>query len=239
MSFSDSQLTAILSAQHILGNVGLSPCDLDFPSPPPATTPSYTPLLPSPKVNRQTYVQALVEHSLGAIVKYPEMGASKDLSVAHIFDVNPDPDHFINPKFNFQYSLGDGHGGQNNALCDLLKGAAGNPVLCEKLRTSCKGLKLCSLHISHNILPHHFANRHELTHINSSPIHTSEDTAEREVFLKTISFFCALKDKGCALTSEDLPDGILDSGSADLSEYEDDTEVVGKFNHIAHASHRP
>lgn len=90
------------------------------------------------QVNRQTYVQALVEHSLGAIVKYPEMGASKDLSVAHIFDVNPDPDHFINPKFNFQYSLGDGHGGQNNALCDLLKGAAGNPVLCEKLRTSCK-----------------------------------------------------------------------------------------------------
>ncbi|KAG1838399.1 hypothetical protein F4604DRAFT_1941471 [Suillus subluteus] len=87
------------------------------------------------------------------------MGALKDFSVAHIFNVNPDRDHVINPKFNFQYSLGDSHIGQNNALCYLLKGATGNPVMCKKLRTSCKGLELCSSHVSNNVLsPHCFTN---------------------------------------------------------------------------------
>ncbi|KAG1727710.1 hypothetical protein EDB19DRAFT_1857471 [Suillus lakei] len=261
MSFSDSQHAAILAAQQILENVGLSPRDLDSPSPSPAPTLPSTLLPPSPevlssryqpppaqaftadelslkcdRVNRETCVQALIEHPLGAIVEYPETGACEDSSVAHIFNVNPNPDHFINPKLNFQYSLGDGHGGWKNVQCYLLKGVTGKPVLCAKLTTSCKGLKLCSSHVSIDISSHHFTNRHKLTYINSSPLHTSEDTAEREVFLKTISFFCALKEKGCTLS---LEDGILECESADLSEYDDDADIEGKFDRIARASRRP
>ncbi|KAG0704065.1 hypothetical protein DFH29DRAFT_997951 [Suillus ampliporus] len=244
MSFSDSQHAAILAAQQILENVGLSPRDLDSPSPSPAPTLLSTPLPPPPEVlsscyqppparaftadelslkcdqvNRETCVQALVEHPLGAIVEYPETGACEDSSVAHIFNVNPNPDHFINPKLNFQYSLGDGHGGRKN------------------LTTSCKGLKLCSSHVSVDISSHHFTNRHKLTYINSSPLHTSEDTAEREVFLKTISFFYALKEKGCTIS---LEDGILECESADLLEYDDDdADIKGEFDRIARASRRP
>lgn len=68
------------------------------------------------------------------------------------------------------------------------------------------------------------------------PLHTSDDTAEREVFLKTISFFCALKEKGCTLS---LEDGILECESADLLEYDDDADVEGEFDHIVCASRRP
>ncbi|KAG1802907.1 uncharacterized protein HD556DRAFT_1216010, partial [Suillus plorans] len=90
------------------------------------------------KVNRETSVDAIIEHPLGAIVEYPQTGSAPGDAVAHIFHVNPDPKLFIHPKSNLQYSLGDSHNGRQNAWCFLLKDPFGKSVLCSKLRTSCE-----------------------------------------------------------------------------------------------------
>ncbi|KAG1865182.1 hypothetical protein C8R48DRAFT_672461 [Suillus tomentosus] len=50
------------------------------------------------KVNRETSVDAIIEHSLGAIVEYPQTGSAPGHAVAHIFHVNPDPKSFIHLK---------------------------------------------------------------------------------------------------------------------------------------------
>ena len=90
------------------------------------------------KVTREATADRIVEHPLGAIVEYPKTGDSLDVAVAHIFNVDPDPARFVHPHLNFQYSLGDSHGGRSNVTCRLLKSKSGGPVLCKKLRTSCK-----------------------------------------------------------------------------------------------------
>ena len=90
------------------------------------------------KVTREAIADRIVEHPLGAIVEYPETGDSLGVAIAHIFNVDMDPERFIHPRLNFQYSLGDGHGGRDNVTCRLLKSRSGGPVLCKKLRTSCK-----------------------------------------------------------------------------------------------------
>ncbi|KAF9234897.1 hypothetical protein BU15DRAFT_52007 [Melanogaster broomeanus] len=92
------------------------------------------------KVNRQTYVDAIIEHPPGAVVEYPQTGEVTGASIAHIFNVDSDPSRFIHPKSNFQYSLGDGHGGRDNVVCRLLTSKSGSSVLCYKLRTSCKSV---------------------------------------------------------------------------------------------------
>ncbi|KIK72133.1 hypothetical protein PAXRUDRAFT_181276, partial [Paxillus rubicundulus Ve08.2h10] len=60
------------------------------------------------KVNRQTYVDAIIEHPPGTIVEYPQTGEVTGARIAHIFNVDSNPSRFIHPKSNFQYSLGDG-----------------------------------------------------------------------------------------------------------------------------------
>ncbi|KAJ7273845.1 hypothetical protein C8J57DRAFT_1034718, partial [Mycena rebaudengoi] len=69
-------------------------------------------------INRQTYVHALLEHPVGAIVEYPETGATAGVRIAHRFSV--DPANFSHPKENFQYSLGDSRGGEPYVYCGLL-----------------------------------------------------------------------------------------------------------------------
>ena len=68
-----------------------------------------------------------------------------------------------------------------------------------------KGLKLCSAW-PHDDVSHHLVSRTTITVADHSYVSqlTSESTAEKEVFLKTLSFFCALKETGCHVTSEDV-----------------------------------
>lgn len=88
------------------------------------------------RLNRQTLVDGIINHPLGVIVEYPETGASPGECIAHCFAV--DPFNYTSPKANFQYSLGDSHGGRNDAHCFLLKQANGKSVPCSHLRTSCE-----------------------------------------------------------------------------------------------------
>lgn len=88
------------------------------------------------KVTREKTADRFVEHPRDAIVEYPETGDAPGTTVAHIFHV--DPGSFHHPRLNFQYSLGDGHGGRDEVVCKMLRSVSGSPVLCSKLRTMCK-----------------------------------------------------------------------------------------------------
>ncbi|KAF8833986.1 hypothetical protein BDN67DRAFT_915867, partial [Paxillus ammoniavirescens] len=189
------------------------------------------------KLNRETAVDRIAEHPYNAIVEYPETGDAPDVAIAHVFNVNPHPDHFRHPRFNFQYSLGGGHGGRDGVVCRLLKSTTGSPVICSKLRTTCniligKGLWYCSFRPPSNVT-HSFTSRQALS-IEASTLDTTartpQDDAHREVFLKTIGFYCALVDKGCAFSSTtDFPD------SSDTIQQENDTLDDAENNNIDHA----
>ncbi|KAJ6485262.1 hypothetical protein DFH09DRAFT_1106230 [Mycena vulgaris] len=86
-------------------------------------------------INRQTYVNALVDHPLGSIVEYPETGNAKGVAIAHRFSV--DPANFSHPRESFQYSLGDFHGGNPDIYCgSLLLGQTGRPAACFRKKLS-------------------------------------------------------------------------------------------------------
>ncbi|KAK7022501.1 hypothetical protein R3P38DRAFT_3317686 [Favolaschia claudopus] len=164
-------------------------------------------------INRQTYVHAVVEHRAGATT-----GTVTDVAVAHIFSV--DPANFTHPKESFQYSLGDTRWGESNVFCRcLLLGQNGNPVYCGHKRTGCKGLKYCSAR-SLAILP--------------ALKLDSLGEAKKEIFLKTLAFYCTLMEKGCAFDvcadGEDITTGGLtgDEPESDSeSDGESETEMTG------------
>ncbi|KAG1717508.1 uncharacterized protein EDB91DRAFT_1259651 [Suillus paluster] len=139
MELSSAQLTALQRAQSILHDVGLSPHDLDdhsqasrspssssYSSPAAPTTP--LPLSapdPCSAILAAQYIPPPArsftpdEISAGAIIEYPQTGSSKDNVIAHIFTLACDTHttEFDLPQFNFQYSLGDGHGGLKGVQC--------------------------------------------------------------------------------------------------------------------------
>ncbi|KAJ7163412.1 hypothetical protein C8R43DRAFT_821316, partial [Mycena crocata] len=62
------------------------------------------------QIDQQTTVQRLVDHPIGAIVKYSETGTNSGIAITHRFSVDAeDPSH---PKASFQYSLGGSEGGR-------------------------------------------------------------------------------------------------------------------------------
>ncbi|KAG1799560.1 hypothetical protein EV424DRAFT_1545973 [Suillus variegatus] len=210
MSLTCSQLEALEKVQQILDSAGLSPISVtssvvSSPSSHQNTpdvdstldtisTPPY-PRYQSPApyyftteeisrranyVNRATKVSAIVDHPVHAILEYPITAPG---SIAHHFVV--DPISFVQPQSAFQYSLGGGHGGRENAVCLLLRDDAGKGVRCRQLKSSCNGLKAGY----------------------------SDDSAEAEVFNKTLAFFCAVSEWGCGFDANlDLsPEIVLDS----------------------------
>ncbi|KAH7903935.1 hypothetical protein BJ138DRAFT_1019827 [Hygrophoropsis aurantiaca] len=249
MEFTDTQRLALQNAQQILDSVGLSPRDLNDDSvsnasTPRAATPPSSSCSPSPvilcsqyepppacfftpdevsrklnKVNRLTSVHARVEHPVGALVEYPQTGAIDGQSVAHIFAV--DPKAFQHPRLSFQYSTGDGHGGRPNVKCFLLRDDAGMPVVCYNLKTSCDRSKLSSL----------------LSSI-STAAPPAVNSAEKEVFMKTFAFYCALRDKGCAFESDDSFSSQADDPSPDYVDADANSDNDTNFGCIS-ASRRP
>ncbi|KAJ7633292.1 hypothetical protein FB45DRAFT_1148985 [Roridomyces roridus] len=228
MPLSEVQLDAIAEAQRVLANVGLTTADLvdhdilEIPSrtvshstacspvlgslyrPPPARTFTAEELrLGLDQINRETYVSALVDHPLGSIVEYPETASRAGVGIAHCFCV--EPSNFLRPEANFQYSLGDSHGGKRGKFCGrLLTDQSGAAVSCSLLKMSCKGLKYCS----GRSLPPLPQPTLELDSITQ---------AKREVFFKTIAFYCTLVEKGCAFE-------LKDTGDADVSAVEDTSD---------------
>ncbi|KAF8833796.1 hypothetical protein BDN67DRAFT_998876 [Paxillus ammoniavirescens] len=178
------------------------------------------------RVTRKTSARKIVEHPVGAIVEYPQTGELDNEPVAHIFSV--DPATFLSthhPKASFQYSLGDGHGGRDSVECLMLKDPQGSPMYCKVLQTTCKGLKLCSARLRDDD-SHHLTSRPVILASASSPSSQPPlNTAEKEVFLKTLGFFCALEERGCPFTMDDVRnDDDMTSLSSD--QYMDNIDVV-------------
>ncbi|KAG2110340.1 uncharacterized protein F5147DRAFT_772592 [Suillus discolor] len=151
-------------------------------------------------VTRKTSAHAIIEHPIGATVEYPQTRRHADESIAHIFHINPSMfTSTLHLKSSFQYSLGDRHGGQIIGKCLMLHDAGGQPVSCAKLRTSCKGLKICSGR-QHDISAHHFTNVSEVLAHHPSTLRRRgpAGTADQELFEKTLAFFVALSLRGCS-----------------------------------------
>ncbi|KAG1862305.1 hypothetical protein F4604DRAFT_1657854 [Suillus subluteus] len=173
------------------------------------------------RVTRKTSAHAIVEHPIGAIVEYPQTGRHANESIAHIFHIDPSTfTSTLRPKSSFQYSLGDGHGGQIIGKCLMLRDAGGQPVSCAKLRTSCKGLKICSGR-QHNISAHHFTNVSEVLAHHPSALRPRgpAGTADQELFEKTLAFFVALCLRGCSPHSP--TDGHNNNSTANTDIVED------------------
>ncbi|KAG2116152.1 hypothetical protein DEU56DRAFT_748432 [Suillus clintonianus] len=221
--------SAILAAQYI---------------PPPAR--SFTPAEISAgahRINRQSIAHAIINHPPGIIVEYPQTGSSKGNAIAHIFTLARDSntaDFNPAPQSNFQYSLGDGHGGLKGVQCHLLRDSAGQPVRCKKLSTSCKGLKTCSAR-SEKIFnaTHSYTNRSHVAELIAPPLLPFEDSAKREVFLKTFAFFCSLVEHGCAFMAS--PECVgMDRDDADSDDVSMTSTVMddeeGTTRHLSSAS---
>ncbi|KAJ7505090.1 hypothetical protein B0H11DRAFT_1709164 [Mycena galericulata] len=241
MSLSDVQLSAVLEARKLLANVGLTtlPTNLDdgrdflevtralskaVPAssacaavlgslyrPPPAR--AFTPeeiLSGFDRINRQKYVHAIVEHPAGSIVEFPETGTSKGVAIAHRFSV--DPSNFSHPKDSIQYSLGDSQGGEPYVFCgSFLMGRDGIPASCTHKKLSCKGLKYCSA----RSLP-------------APPLPPlaldSLGEAKREIFFKTLGFYCTLAEKGCGFNLCTDGEGLGVTGLDDDDESASESE---------------
>ncbi|KAJ7065891.1 hypothetical protein B0H15DRAFT_807690 [Mycena belliarum] len=232
MPLNDVQLAAIIAARRLLDDAGL--VDIDSTDDPDfqrlsQTISSVLPGSPSPAVlgyhykappsrdftlaevalglnsiTRQTSVHGLVEHPRGAIIEYPESGSARGLAIAHKFAVDPASE--FHPKLNIQYSLGDNHGGRPYVTCGtLLSGRDGMPASCNNLKIACKGLKVC-------------AARPRSTTSVTPPV---LNTPAKEVFDKTIAFFCTLLENGCAFDPET---SNTDFGSFGDSDSDSDSE---------------
>ncbi|KAJ7920959.1 hypothetical protein B0H13DRAFT_2230669 [Mycena leptocephala] len=172
-------------------------------------------------INRQNYVHALVEHPLGSIVEYPETGASKGVGIAHRFSV--DPANFCHPKECFQYSLGDSHGGEPYVRCgSLLLGLNGMPASCFHKKLSCKPFFCVCVCMLYGIDRTHSGKGLKYCSawsLPSSPLPLfkldSLAEARKEIFLKTLAFYCTLAEKGCAF---DLGTDGEDIGSIELTD---------------------
>ncbi|KAJ7234827.1 hypothetical protein C8J57DRAFT_1531331 [Mycena rebaudengoi] len=227
MPLSSAQLSAVLEAKKILVDVDLTTTNLDdsdflevrpvvsqalsatsslsaiqgslYHSPPARAFTAEEIQHDFNCINRQTYVHALLEHPVGAIVEYPETGATAGVRIAHRFSV--DPANFSHPKENFQYSLGDSRGGEPYVYCGLLLlGSNGSP-------TSCKGLQYCSARaLSPRLTPLALDSLAE---------------AEKEIFFKTLGFYCTLAEKGCGF---DLRADGADVGFTGLTDGDDDLD---------------
>ena len=182
-------------------------------------------------------------------MEYPQTGSSDSESITHIFAV--DPTNFDHPKASFQYSLGNSHGGHSGVFCGLLRHPSGEPVRCNKLRTSCKclhsfchpltwkfagnGLKVCSEHDAEILnVSHSFVDRISVqTQLALSS--SSANNVKKVVFEKTLALFSILSQQKCLFrmsdeaTQEDdcqLDEGVaLDSDSDSDSGSEIDADI--------------
>ncbi|KAJ7265241.1 hypothetical protein C8J57DRAFT_1069413, partial [Mycena rebaudengoi] len=159
------------------------------------------------RINRLTYIHALLEHPVGAIVEYPETGETAGVCIAHRFSV--DPANLSHPKENFQYSLGDSRWGESDVYCGLLLlGSNGSPASCSHRKFSCKGLKYCSARALSPPLP---------------PLALdSLAEAKKEIFFKTLGFYCTLAEKGCGF---DVRTDGADVGITGLTDGDNDLDL--------------
>ncbi|GJJ11594.1 hypothetical protein Clacol_005829 [Clathrus columnatus] len=155
------------------------------------------------QLNRLMYVHGIVDHPIGTIVEFPETGHQMDVGITHRFRVNSQ--NFVNPKDNIQYSLGPPHSIHYDVKCLLLSDKnTGELVLCKQTKLSCHSIKKCSFNSIGG---------------QQTPSATPPLNATGEVFMKTLGFFCALQEYGCAFDKTSKINA--DNDNIDADEIED------------------
>lgn len=152
----EEQLDAIRRAQDVLREAGLQPTDIlassfckpFFPNDSIIYTPSKAILFTQNelqnhegRLTRQSYIHAIVDHPLNAILEFPESGHEMDLAVGHRFRINPKEAEnrktFVSPQSNIQYSM-FGISIHRDVRCLLLKDqTTGEAVLCRQTKLQC------------------------------------------------------------------------------------------------------
>ncbi|KAF8990580.1 hypothetical protein BDQ17DRAFT_1433679 [Cyathus striatus] len=184
---SESQQRAIEAVKSRLYEDGLDPSILD------GITFRPIPTFPQP--------DTVAIQSIDAIVEYLESNPATRMPTGYRFAINPGLNDFYHPKTNLQYSLGGKRGGEPNVYCGtLLNDPEGKPVLCNKSKSSCRGIKTCEFHSA--------CNQNDFRFSVSSDI-----SPERNIFEKTLAFFCAVKEAGCSF--DQRSDVELDYGGSD------------------------
>ncbi|EJD41424.1 hypothetical protein AURDEDRAFT_169588 [Auricularia subglabra TFB-10046 SS5] len=158
-------------------------------------------------INHKTKVHALIDHPFGAVVEYPQTGTAAGEIIAHRFPV--DPERPFMPYHSFQYSLG-GNCGAHDAKCSLIN-EDGKPVECKVYSYQCTGVRACSFHgdnasgRAEGQHSHSFTSPSRQAALREAQMRTHEATAsdaEREVFMRTLAFYCSVQHDGCTVAGE-------------------------------------
>ncbi|KAG2127173.1 uncharacterized protein EDB93DRAFT_1270945, partial [Suillus bovinus] len=167
-------------------------------------------------VTCRTSAHSVIEHLVGAIIEYPQTGQHENKSVAYIFHIDPTTsESFLRPQSSFQYSLGDGHGGQIISQCLMLRNAQGHPVSCANLKTSCTSL-------------------FSLLTVSQTDSNSPASIASREIFERTLALYMALYERGCSAIDGiddhlvesvmDEPDGISADEYVNSATFDDNSD---------------
>ncbi|KIJ36290.1 hypothetical protein M422DRAFT_261437 [Sphaerobolus stellatus SS14] len=162
--------------------------------------------------NRTTYkarAQKFIQHPENAIVEYPETGSFNGEAIVHIFPLPPGTSQEdFDPKLNIQYGIWGKHGSRPNVRLFLFPQEDKSFPLCSQFKAECMAVKKCS-YLGHPDFSSSI--------LGGQPIPPFVDSAEREVFMKTLGLFCALMQNGCLFNPE-----IDNSDSDDEEENEED-----------------
>ncbi|KAL4071959.1 hypothetical protein J3A83DRAFT_4188045 [Scleroderma citrinum] len=144
MDLSLSKREALDHVQSIVEEAGLSPCDLESisaPSP-PHSLPHTSILPPSPSVPHPAILSS--NHILlSCLCREPHKIPLVLSTLCSVCYCEIPTNQII---ACFQYFLGNTHDSHFGIIRDLLCDKSDKPVRCDKLRISCKGLKVCSEH---------------------------------------------------------------------------------------------
>ncbi|EJD45935.1 hypothetical protein AURDEDRAFT_164998 [Auricularia subglabra TFB-10046 SS5] len=185
------------------------------------------------RVTRKLAAQAVVHHPLHALVEFPQTGRTSEERILHLFDV--DPDSFHDPANDFQYSFNESHG-QDDATTCFLCDNTGAKISCKKRHGRCSSVKTCSFSPVTSVTP---VRRH------GASLDASFHDATKELFLKTVAFYCALMRYGCNFDAQedsqrsDIPlddsdDDDYSSPAADL-----EAEFLDSYDQSAHEYRAP
>ncbi|KIJ47868.1 hypothetical protein M422DRAFT_248459 [Sphaerobolus stellatus SS14] len=149
------------------------------------------------RTTSQGYTQKFICHPENVIVEYPETGNLSSKAVAHIFPYWPDEQEDFDPKLNIQYGIWGKHGSRRNVCLFLLSEGEEKPfTISHQFKAECMGVKKCAYT---GILPTLSVN---VQHPSSGSMGKFVDSAQHEVFMKTLGFFCALMQNGCLFNPE-------------------------------------
>lgn len=184
------------------------------------------------EITRQTIANRFADHPLGAVVEYLECGQHSKEIIFHRFRVDPNASPFINPRDNVQYSLGGStsNGGHPGRRCNWLTIDGKSAPYAERVPTneytfSCEstfarlysirpniavlgeGVKVCNFlgQQYHSEQHHYLSTQYPIRSRTSTS--SSSPSAPRDVFEKTLGFFCALLRLGCSYPLRETSSG--------------------------------